>query len=139
MPNRKRSIFKVITSLLTLLIGSHIALAQIGSGSLSLSIDNHYLFNVGSNQTAAPIILGTQLTGLAGVTGVTGNGGTTTVKCYANNVQIFSWSTSVNGQVSFPWKPASTGTYVVYCSGTWFGQHANGTVNTATLTIPVTK
>jgi hypothetical protein len=134
-----RLVFKLATCLsLLLLCASHAAQAQIGSGSLELSIDNYTVMN-GYNDggTAYPTILGTQLTGTAEVNGVTGNGGTTTVYCYANNVQVLSWSTTTNGQKSFTWKPTTVGTYAFYCSGSWFGQHANGTVDTATVNVPV--
>ena len=29
------------------------------------------------------------------------------------------------------------GSYTIYCSGTWFGEHANGTVTTPNITVPV--
>ncbi len=125
--------------LFTLMMFGGTVQAQIGAGSLTFSIDNVTAEN-GYNDggTGASITLGTQLTGHVGVVGVTGNGGTTTVKCYSNGSQIFSWSTSSNGGSSFSWQPSSTGTYVLYCSGTWAGQHANGTVYTPNINVPVT-
>ena len=133
-------ILKLATCLSVLLLSaSHAAWAQIGAGSLTFSIDNFTVMN-GYNDggTAAAITLGTQLTGRVGVNGVTGNSGTTTVTCYANGSQIFSWSTSTNGSATFPWKPTATGTYALYCSGTWQGTYANGTVYTPTINVPVT-
>jgi hypothetical protein len=119
--------------------GGLAAQAQVGAGSLTFNIDNVTAMNGYSDGgTGASVTLGTQLTGGVGVTGVTGNGGTTTVKCYANGSQIFSWSTSVNAHNTFPWSPSSTGTYTLYCSGTWSGIHVNGTVQTPNIVVPVT-
>ena len=125
--------------LMLMVVGSPTAQAQIGAGSLTFVIDNVTAEN-GYNDggTGASITLGTSLTGHAQVNGVTGNGGTTTVKCFSNGSQIFSWSTSTNGGSSFPWQPSSTGNYVLYCSGTWAGRYANGTVYTPNITVPVT-
>jgi hypothetical protein len=118
-----RMIPHVISLLLMLMVlGGSTVQAQIGAGSLTFVIDNVTAENGYSDGgTGASITLGTQLTGHAQVTGVTGNGGTTTVQCFANGSQIFSWSTSSNGGSSFSWKPSSTGTYALYCSGTWGG------------------
>jgi hypothetical protein len=129
----------VSLSVLLLICASRPAHAQIGAGSLQLSIDNYTVMN-GYNDggTAQSITLGTQLTGAVSVNGVTGNHGTTTVTCYANGSELFSWSTSSNGMHTFPWKPTATGTYALYCSGTWEGTYANGTVSTPTIYIPVT-
>lgn len=128
-----------VTLPVLLLCSSRPAHAQIGSGSLRFTIDGHTALN-GYNDggTANPIVLGTQLTGTLQVIGVTGNGGTTTVKCYANSVQILSWSTTTDATHSVSWQPTAVGTYPLYCSGTWFGQHANGTVSTPIINIPVT-
>src|ERR1700739_1556435 len=134
-----RTVVLVPLLLILILCGGRAAQAQIGAGSLTFNIDNVTAENGFSDGgTGASITLGTQLTGHVGVTGVTGNGGTTTVKCFSNGSQIFSWSTSTNGGSSFPWKPSSTGNYVLYCSGTWAGRFANGTVNTPNITVPVT-
>lgn len=117
---------------------SQTAHAQIGAGSLDFSIDNVTAENGYSDGgTGATVAPGTQLTGSVSVNGVTGNGGTTSVYCYANGSQIFSWSTSSSGYDTFSWTPSSTGSYDLYCSGTWSGQYANGTVDTPTITVPV--
>ena len=125
---------------LSILFGSHRANAQIGAGSLTFSIDNETAMNgYTDGGTGAAIAPGTTLTGGVSVNGVTGNGGSTSVQCYANGSQIFSWSTSSNGQDTFTWKPTTAGSYTLYCAGTWEGQHANGTVDTPNIVVPVSN
>jgi hypothetical protein len=126
-----------LASCLFILCASHVAHAQIGAGNLTLNIDNTQVLNGESSATGSSIATGTPLTGSVSVQGVSGNDGTTTVVCYENGNQIFSWSTSQNGQDTFSWTPSSAGTYILYCSGTWHGTEANGTVDTPNLTVPV--
>jgi RHS repeat-associated protein len=115
------------------------AQAQVGSGNLMFNIDNFTVYN-GYNDggTAAAVTPSTQLTGTVEVSGVTGNGGSTSVYCYANSTTIFSWSTSSSAETTFSWTaPSSTGSNTLYCSGTWTGEHVNGTVSTPDIVVPV--
>lgn len=114
--------------------------AQIGAGNLSLSIDGAYVLNGESNETGSYTVAGTALTGNVAVNGVSNNGGTTTVTCYDSTAgtTIFSWSTTVSGGKSFTWTPETMETHDLYCSGTWSGEHVNGTATTPTASIPVT-
>ena len=128
-------------ALFSMMCISRITQAQnIGPGNLSLNIDGAYVLNGESNSTGNSIATGTALTGYVSVEGVEGNGGTTTVSCYdaLTGSSIFYWSTQIGGDASFTWTPTTVGTHQLYCSGTWEGLYANGTVYTATAYIPVT-
>ena len=138
--SKNKSLLYIASCLFVLLAcGGRAALGQIGAGSLTFVIDNVTAENgVSDGGTGAPITLGTSLLAGVGVHGVSGNGGSTSVQCYANGSEIFSWNTSSDGQDNFNWKPTVTGEYSLYCSGTWTGRYANGTVTTPTINIAVT-
>jgi hypothetical protein len=123
-----------------MLCATYSAQAQnIGEGNLSLSLDDESVYNgFGGNPTGPAITLGTTLTAGVSVQGVSGNGGTTDVACYANGSQIFYKATTVSlTPATFTWKPASAGSYTVYCSADYSGNYANGTVYTGDITVPV--
>lgn len=132
-------IFPVTTKLcfaasaaIILLSGAIPAVAQIGPGSVQLSIDNVVAFNgYNSGGMGSAVSTGSTLIGSVTLNGVSGNQGSTSVQCYANNSQIFSWSTSQGGYDTFSWTPSVAANYIFSCPATWFGQYANGTVQPA--------
>lgn len=131
-------LFLAASAVIITLTGVLPAAAQIGPGSLQLLVDNIPAYNgYNSGGTGSPVSVGSTLIGSVTLNGVSGNQGSTSVQCYANNSQIFSWSTAQGGNNAFSWTPSVAATYILGCSATWSGQYANGTVETSTITVPV--
>ena len=77
-------------------------------------------------------------TGTVSVSGVTGNQGTTYISCYDSiQGQIFSYSTQVSAQIQVQWTPTGSVTHNLYCSASYTGYYANGTVSTPNIKITV--
>ncbi len=108
---------------------------QIGNGSLSAYLDNGYVSNGGSDTSGTNVAVNSTVNGTIYLHGVSLNGGPTTFYCIdssgAENMQIYSGSTTTDTQINFQWPVMGQGPHTAYCSATWSGNHVNGTVTTS--------
>jgi hypothetical protein len=151
MLNRKRSTllktsflkkyFLFPLACLSFLCAAQTLHAQIGAGNLELGVYNASVYNGGSAGSTG-VAAGQSYTVALNLKGVTGNGGTTTYACYiafsGGPFQVFNpfnSSTTTSLYMTVTWAvPPHPGPYVWYCTATYSGTYANGTVTTPYLT-----
>jgi len=123
-----------------MLCASHAAQAQIGQGSLDLSIDNASTWNdtgsPGPNENGSNVTPGTQLTGTVELNGLVPGYESATASCTANGTEVFYESTSNSGGYQFQWTPSVAGPYTLTCYATFSGL-AYGNAETGNITVPV--
>ncbi len=87
--------------------------------------------------TGSDVALGTQLTGDVFTGGSLSSDESEKIQCWANGTQIYTLTTNVSGEYFFNWTPSATGTYTVYCSGSWSGTPGGPGVSTPNIYVPV--